>query len=181
MERNKRIDFYKAMLMLGVVWGHCITNLLAGDENNIGIHFIFRTYDMPMFMLLSGYFLAFSMENRNWMALVKARTVRIAVPTIFWGLLISKGHLLNGLDCYYFLCAIFFSTLIVITIGKVLIFPLYQTIIFILLTGVLNFVPLYLWNLSYLFPYFALGYLIKIYRVRKPGPALYGGAFFYGL
>ena len=30
MERDERYDFYKAILMFGVVWGHAITNFGGG-------------------------------------------------------------------------------------------------------------------------------------------------------
>lgn len=172
MERNERVDFYKAMLMLGVVWGHCITNLLAGDNNNIGIHTIVRTYDMPMFMLISGYYLAFSMRKK-WRTIVKDKFVRIVVPTLFWGLLICRGNIFNALDCLYFLCAIFLSAIIVASIGKLINCHYIQAVSFIFVTILSNFIPLYLYNLSYLFPYFALGYLVNLYQVHKPNPSLY--------
>lgn len=177
MERNERIDFYKAMLMLGVVWGHCITNLLVGDDNTIGIHVIVRTYDMPMFMLISGYFLAFSMEKRTWSTLVKEKVMRIALPMIFWGLLICKGKVINVFDCFYFLSALFLSSIVVLTIGKINKLCI-QIITFIFVTIVLNFIPLYLWNLSYLFPYFVLGYLANVNKVHNPSSATYGGGDF---
>lgn len=33
--RNSQIDFYKGLLMLGVVWGHTITIYLNGELNTM--------------------------------------------------------------------------------------------------------------------------------------------------
>lgn len=170
--RNERIDLYKGILMFGVIWGHMITNLLAGDENTIGIHLIVRTYDMPMFMLLSGYFLAFSMKNKNWKTLIKSRFMRIMIPTLFWGMLITHG---NPFQTLYFLYAIFLSITIVSIVGKLVDSIQIQIIIFLTISIALNFVPLDLWNLSYLFPFFALGYEANVLNIHVK--KWLGGAF----
>ena len=54
MERNSSVDYYNGMLMWWVVWGHTITCLLQNAPSEVGIHPIFRKYDMPFFMLISG-------------------------------------------------------------------------------------------------------------------------------
>lgn len=84
MERDNKHDFYKGLLMWGVVWGHCITVLLNGAENNIGIHLILRTYDMPFFMLISGFFFAFSIKKYTLKDLLKNKITTILLPTFFW-------------------------------------------------------------------------------------------------
>ena len=56
-KRNAKYDFYRGLLMLGVVWGHTITALRYGIGGSSGLLHFFRTYDMPMFAFISGYFL----------------------------------------------------------------------------------------------------------------------------
>lgn len=56
MPRDARFDFYKGMFIWGVVWGLAITALLNGQINDVGKHPIMRTYDMPGFMAISGFF-----------------------------------------------------------------------------------------------------------------------------
>lgn len=55
--RNENVDFVKGLLIWGVIWGHTITALSAGKfDSPVWIHTFFRTYDLPLFMILSGYF-----------------------------------------------------------------------------------------------------------------------------
>ena len=64
--RNQKVDFYKGLLMWGVIWGHTISALTNGTLNKgIFIHNFFRLYDMPFFMILSGFFLFKSLEKNN--------------------------------------------------------------------------------------------------------------------
>lgn len=63
--RKEWPDYLKGILMFGVVWGHLITTFPDGSPNHISIHWIIRTFDMPLFMLLSGYFLSFSIKKHG--------------------------------------------------------------------------------------------------------------------
>ncbi len=156
MIRDDKIDFYKGMLMWGVVWGHTITCLLQDALNEVGIHPIFRTYDMPFFMLISGYFLSFSMKKYSFANLIKNKVTTIALPTIFWILLSSKfSRIYPG---YYFLWAVFFSSVIMCLINKILTHKILQIMIYALIVIILHCQPYSLENLPYLFPYFVLGY-----------------------
>ena len=155
MERNNIYDFYKGFLMWGVVWGHCITALLNGDANNNGIHLILRTYDMPFFMLISGFFFSFSVQKYTLKTLVMNKITTILLPTIFWGLILSK---FRDIDSFYFLWAVFLSALIIAVVQKAHL-PSYSNImIYGLILIILHIQPYSLWNLPYLFPYFVLGY-----------------------
>lgn len=156
--RNERIDFYKGLLMIGVIWGHLITNLLCGDPNTISIHWIFRTYDMPMFMLLSGYFLSLSLKKRETLQLVVDKITTILFPAVFWGggycLIYSNFRVYNHL---YFLWAVFFCSEIAILCH----FQKVKWIEFLLLVlplVVFHLTNRPLFNLPYLYPFFLLGY-----------------------
>ena len=57
MERNAKWDFYRGLLIWGVVIGHTITALKSGDSSYVWLHTFLRMYDMPMFAFISGYFI----------------------------------------------------------------------------------------------------------------------------
>lgn len=153
--RNRKIDFYKGMLIWGVIWGHAITCLLQEAPNEVGIHPIFRTYDMPFFMLISGYFLSFSMKKYSFAKLIKNKITTIAFPTLFWSLVSSLFSSITG---FYFLWAVFWSAVMVCVTNKVVTQKRWQVILYIAITIVLHLQPYSLSNLPYLFPYFVLGY-----------------------
>ena len=161
MNRNEKIDFFKGVLMFGVIWGHMITNMLVGAPNNIAVHWIMRTYDMPLFMLISGYFLHFSLAKKDLCNILVDKVTTILVPTLIWDLAISYGRSLGAL---YFLWAIFLSSVTLSIITKCFRRNDIRILICVLITVLLNFLPWRLCNLSYLFPYFALGYFVNEYK-----------------
>lgn len=140
--------------MFGVVWGH-FNSFLGGSDASCNITWFFRLYDMPFFMWISGHFLAFSVKKYSLKKLVLDKITTILIPAVFWGLLLSRGH---SWDWYYFLFAIFFSSVTVAIVEKVcqpnaLKWAIYS--LFILALFLINYK---LFNLSYLFPFFLLGY-----------------------
>lgn len=157
--------------MFGVIWGHTITNLLAGADNSIMIHRIMRTYDMPLFMVISGYFLAFSLSKKSLIESLKDKVSGILLPVVIWDLIITYGRSLGSL---YFLWAVFFSSLLVTFVAKMVRDNRIRMTIFVLITVILNFIPVTLCNMSYLFPFFAAGYLVNEMKVSvsKLGGAL---------
>ena len=155
--RNERIDFYKGILMWGVVWGHTITSLLNGAQNDIGIHPIFRTYDMPFFMLISGLFLSYSIKKYSFFQLIKNKITTIAIPTILWTLVLSKFSSIVSWS-YYFLWAVFLSAMIVCAFNKSITDKRWQMVVYAVLIILFHVLPFNIANLPYLFPYFVLGY-----------------------
>ncbi len=159
MARDHRFDFYKGMLIWGVLWGHVITALLNGDANDIGIHRIFRTYDMPFFMVISGHFFSLSTKKYNLSKLVLNKLSMIALPALVWAIILHPGKLPFGYS--YFLWAVFWSSIIMGILGSLLKSRFVQIFICLLLTIGLHFVPcppVTIYNLPYLFPFFAIGY-----------------------
>lgn len=141
--------------MWGVIWGHSITALLNGETNHNSIHLILRTYDMPFFMLISGYFFAFSFNKYTFKKLILNKVTTILFPTILWSLISSNFHSIYG---YYFLYAVFFSSIIMTIIEKLVPYHKLKYILLITVITTLHMQPSDLWNLPYLFPYFVLGY-----------------------
>lgn len=81
--RDSKIDFYKGMLMVGVIWGHTI-NAYHLSDYTCWIHLFFRTYDMPFFMLLSGVFLAVSIQKYDLKKLLLNKLTTLFVPLAVW-------------------------------------------------------------------------------------------------
>lgn len=66
VQRDNRFDFYKGLLMVGVVYGHVLTALQNGQYGTLGVHSFIRMYDMPMFAFIAGYFLKSSCSRHGF-------------------------------------------------------------------------------------------------------------------
>ena len=161
IERLERVDFYKSILMFGVVWGHLCTVLLTGLNHEITLHTLIRTYDMPFFMIISGFFLSKSCDFHKMNQLVVDKCTSILLPSLIWSLFFSQ---FRSISVYYFLLAIFYSSIIMILLKKAVknkITEIFFVTIFIFL---LHCVNLDLCNLPYLFPFFAIGFYMNSIR-----------------
>ena len=74
-ERNVLIDVVKAFAIISVVIGHGIQYGFSADYLRSGAYFdnvlfkIIYSYHMPLFMLISGYLFAYSI-NRDWKSVI---------------------------------------------------------------------------------------------------------------
>lgn len=81
--RNPFFDGLKAFAIFLVVWGHCIQFLLTGDkEEDILFRFIY-SFHMPLFALVSGYFCAKSL-SMPFKELVVHRARQLLLPCVTW-------------------------------------------------------------------------------------------------
>ena len=150
--------------MFGVIWGHMILHLLVGMDVTVSIHSLFRCYDMPFFMVISGYFLSNSCNKYNLLQLLLNKTTMIIIPSIVWSLIYSRLH---DIDCFYFLTAVYVSSVFIIIIHKLFVGYKYLKLGFLLTPcAFLYCINHPLWNLSYLYPFFLLGYWG--YFVKRP-------------
>ena len=162
--RDGRFDFYKAILMLGVVWGHVI-NSMSCNTLSIPIHTFFRTYDMPMFMAISGLFFRKSCEKYSARNLFLDKVTTILFPSILWSLVLSRFH---SIDEYYFLNAVFISCSIVLLFHFLIKDYKFRIAILFAFSLVFYFVDYDLDNLSYLYPFFVMGYSFpNIWNITK--------------
>lgn len=164
--RNSRADFYKGLLMIGVVWGHLITCFLHGETNNIGIHWIMRTYDMPFFMVISGYFMSNSVQKYSLNILLLNKITTLLLPTIIWSFFLVMFQKIN-FNSYYFLYAVFWSSCIVAITDKLVKNKIFRLIIYSVIALSFYFIDMPLANLSYLFPFYIMGhygYMMGDYR-----------------
>lgn len=169
--RNQKVDFYKGLLMWGVIWGHTITALANNTLNEgIFIHVFFRLYDMPFFMILSGYFLYKSLEkNNSFKNILQDKITQLLVPILLWNWIIHFPY--PSIESFYFLWAVFISSILTITIHtitKKLKYKSFFRLIFFL--GII--LSLYLFshgqfNLFYLYPFFILGYLSNTFKIKS--------------
>lgn len=155
--RNELVDFYKGFLMFGVIWGHTITALKGGlDVGPVFIHTFLRIYDMPFFMILSGFFLGKSLLHNSCKRVLINRISMILFPVVLWNLVARNINF----SSFYFLWAVFVSSSICISgywLGNYCKNGRYiELCVEILVTLILYTVDIP-WNMFYLFPFFILG------------------------
>lgn len=166
--RDTRIDFFKGILMWCVVYGHTVDAFLCGTRHSpVWLHVFVRTFDLPFFMVLSGYFLKRSLGKRSALVVALNRISMIFAPIATWTLL--RGHPNVFCGTYYFLWAVLVSGMICIAghvatswlpgkAGTCLEMALYAGA-----ATLLHFVNIP-WNLFYLFPFFVVGYFMDSVR-----------------
>lgn len=166
--RDSTVDFAKGMLMWCVVYGHSVDALCGGlPHSSVWLHSFVRTFDLPFFMVISGYFLKRSLERKTLCRVVIDRLTMLFVPIVVWTLLRGYFNVFSGM--YYFLWAVLASSMICVVarcaasffnnrMSKVLELSL---LIAAILSLYIVKVP---WNMFYLFPFFVVGYCLSDLR-----------------
>lgn len=161
IEREERWDFYKGLLMFSVILGHSITALKAGADVRVWLTLFIRTFDMPMFAFISGYFLRKSCNRHDVHINILNKIGSILFPVILWNWIFNfaSGSIRFGIGRFWFLWSIFFISCIVICIdfvGKkleILKLPLFAAAILIFHTMIID--P---WNIGFLLFPCVVGY-----------------------
>ena len=77
-------DFVKAILIIFVVWGHVCSYISDSSYERNALTSLIRLYQMPMFILVSGYFQKPCHTVRD----IKARLIKIfrslCIPYLCW-------------------------------------------------------------------------------------------------
>ena len=81
-------DAIKAFAMFLVIWGHCILHLTSWDRLDDTTFVIINSFHMPLFMVVSGYFSASSLEI-GFKTLSWKKFKSLIIPCICWCLLLS--------------------------------------------------------------------------------------------
>ena len=114
--RKDNWDFYKGLLMFSVVFGHTITALVSGANVSIWLYKFLRTFDMPMFAWISGYYLKISCKNYSVTSNLLNKVGTILFPAVLWSgiinLLMRTPFFQQGR--IWFLWSIFFVSVIII-------------------------------------------------------------------
>lgn len=165
---TKRIgsfDAVKALAIFLVLWAHCVQHLGPLDRFDDITYVFIYSFDMPLFMLVAGYFSTSSLKMK-FSPLFLKKLKEIIIPCLSWGLIVivvsliierdwslKKGFYAAVVKEYWFLRSLFFCYLLgnVITRCK-------KTLRIILLICV-SVISLY--KLNVMFPAFMCGYYIR--------------------
>lgn len=178
-ERLKIIDLLKGVAIFLVVFGHSIQygsgNYFYKEElffsNNL--FKLIYSFHMPLFMLISG-FLFYKTKNSILKVVVKSKIKALLLPLITWQsifyivsfLFISTlefslkkytSSLIYGL---WFLWAVFYCSIIVLIIDKIIYEEKIKKFLFLLIVIITFFTPdnLNLNLYKFVYPYFLIGY-----------------------
>lgn len=187
-KRNQLIDVLKGFAVLSVILGHSIQRGIGvGFEENI-IYKIIFTYNMPLFMLLSGYTLYLSKKPYDIHFLI-LRFKRLIIPTVvftyvffliedFWFvgikqfkdipdniIMFTKQFIISPDYLIWFLYIVFLCN-VVFFIGKKL-FNNYFKVYLIVVAILVHLIPIGafgIFRLKLYLPIFIAGYLIAEYK-----------------
>lgn len=179
--RNVFLDIVKAFAIICVVLGHCIqygsgnTYLTESSFFNNVLFKVIYSFHMPLFMIVSGYLFAYSVNKKTYTELIASKVNTLLIPIVFWSLIpfgisilkqINNEHqyiywcgkyiniLLHNL---WFLWAIFWCSVIVTLVKKI-----FKDSKWIYLVGfVMTFIAPDVLNLllyKYMYPFFIIGY-----------------------
>lgn len=177
--RNSYFDFLRGFLILLVLLGHAIQYgsgseyLEKGLYWNNGIMKGIYSFHMPLFILISGYFLYFSFEKYGILKTSIKKCKKLLLPIITWVPIVFCLDVVIGNDTpsikkiiyvfltdFWFLWAILYCTALLSTGEKMkrkwkIIFYVFVQIIFF-------FTPDILWANAYkfVFPFFLLGFYL---------------------
>ncbi|MCR5502334.1 MAG: acyltransferase family protein [Lachnospiraceae bacterium] len=101
MERDSSLDIAKFIAVILVVWGHLIGGTLSI------VKFAITSSHMPVFFVISGYFLSYELKKHSGGTLLKCKIKRLFLPYCIWSLISlclhsalllaeSKAGFLNG-------------------------------------------------------------------------------------
>lgn len=91
--RSIFLDIVKGFSIFCVIFGHCIQygsgNYVLRSElffDNV-IFKVIYSFHMPLFMLVSGYLFAYSVEKRTWAELLRNRVNSLLIPIFTWSVI----------------------------------------------------------------------------------------------
>ena len=161
-QRILSVDFVKFISIFLVVWCHVIEGIDTDGFWQNSVHHVVYSFHMPLFMLLSGYF-SYSSLNKDWKEIFVSKFCQLILPTFLFYIiqefiLYSLSFTLHiphtyepPFNAFWFLKCLFLCYII-----------LYLSLKFkILLVSVivLTLFPYIPWLVSFMYPYFVLGYL----------------------
>lgn len=114
-ERILWLDNLKAILIIIVVFGHCIQHTFTDYSNMVSFRYIY-SFHMALFMFVSGY--ACYRGTINW-GIITRRSKQLLLPFLAWSLFLTiiKGvsfgnMILHPGQSFWFLWVLFFITII---------------------------------------------------------------------
>ena len=121
IKRDEKFDFFKGLLMVGVVLGHVLNAIQGEGGKSFWIHEFVRTYDMPMFAFITGIFIKKSCNKRGVIQNIILKIKGLLYPAILWSLIFAlpTGSLVPNTGGLWFLYSIFISSVIIILIDQI--------------------------------------------------------------
>lgn len=175
MDRKENpLDFLKGLLMLGVIYGHAVTALKGPYSVATPLALLVRTYDMPFFMVISGYLLSKTVRKYPLGRHLANRVGGTVVPTVFLGgifavityLFLGSFSLLNCVRYIlniWFIWASVISAVVILLVEHLISRDRFKLAVYALIAVALHFLPTDTYNLSYMFPFYVLGFLYSRY------------------
>ncbi len=88
-ERNEKLDFIKGLLIIGVVYGHILNAVRMDTDASFWIAKLIRAFDMPMFMLIGGYFLSKSISKYHPLKYIFNKITQLIFPLALWCIIVN--------------------------------------------------------------------------------------------
>ena len=159
--RDGKYDFCKFILIFSVILGHTITALKCGYDKEIGLHVFIRSFDMPMFAFVSGYFLYSSCKKKYWKDNIKAKVLTIFIPILIWTLIFDVVERNLVVFRFWFLWSILGCSVLIILIDSFICNRMCRDIAFIVAIGLFHTILIDPFNIGFLLFPTVLGYLYK--------------------
>ena len=85
------VDYVKVFAILLVLMGHCIQfgNGAEYDCFTNGVYIWIYSFHMPLFAMISGYFLHFSVSQKSLGESLRSKMIKLLVPIISWQFVIN--------------------------------------------------------------------------------------------
>lgn len=182
-ERMPEWDFIKGLLIIFVVWGHVCSYISDFNYESNELTSVIRLYQMPMFILISGYF----QKSCNTIHDVKIRAIKIFrtlfIPYICWsvvgcsfylGMSLILSNSLIPLGGYKCIQLLYRQSILLWFLGCLILCELlyavlsfisekYNTKIFILVLSIVFSITISynIWYFNFLWPFFLCGVLFN--------------------
>ena len=181
-QRIPKYDLYKGFLIYSVILGHTVTALSIEISSVLRLHIFIRSFDIPFFAFISGYFLQKSCQKREWYKNILKKLTEILVPIIIWNVIYNIATTLIGIKQslwdithFWFLWSILACSCLVIVIDRIFQkYTLLKFFIFIAALIVTHIVTLPA-NVGFLLFPFLVGFYkedlsckIQRYKILKP-------------
>lgn len=172
MKRIRLWDIAKGVAIILVILGHATE--LSDKGTDHFLHSFIYSFHMPLFMIISGYFFAYSLSWRNNRDIVNRKLIQLICPILlfstieFFAIRFNPSYSMkDNLYSFYavlirtlwFLQALFFSSMLVLIVER---FTKHHIAFYALLLGVFVLTPDLLKSAGtkFLFPCFLYGLLI---------------------
>ena len=187
--RKSEFDFVKSILIILVVWGHVCSYISDYHYDRNQITSVVRLFQMPMFIMISGYFSKESKSFADVKHLVIKTVNRLLYPYLIWSVIgvaivISRDILtgssmkIRGGGIVYFLKLLASESNILWYLGCLFLCTICYAFfswlsnsyreVFIWLSGFsVLLIPYDLWHFSFLYPFFLLGSYMRKINLRK--------------